>query len=200
MMDYCCQIVAARDFDRPETFIVSGFPNFSFYSHSLRLNTFCIIHVFLIPDGDSDSLWYSDSPAYTAFGYQNVITVITGGRIAMKNDWFPYVHYTLGRTFFNPLSDQLLAHIGSRKMIRFSATIARFYSGVCLFPSSIARFCFFSKKARFSCVYSASVQTSRHFGSKDCVTAKHSWIRSQGYRLHAAQVGMPFSAQHFTTR
>jgi hypothetical protein len=34
--------------------------------------------VFLIPGGDSDSLWYSYSPAYTAFGYQNVITMITG--------------------------------------------------------------------------------------------------------------------------
>ena len=77
MMDFCCQIVATRDFDRPETLILRGFPDFSLYSHSLGLNTFCIINVFLIPGGDSDSLWYSYSPAYTAFGYQNVITMIT---------------------------------------------------------------------------------------------------------------------------
>lgn len=49
------------------------------HSHSLRFNTFCIISVCLIPGGNSDSLWYSYSPAYTAFGYQNVITMITRG-------------------------------------------------------------------------------------------------------------------------
>ena len=51
------------------------------HSNSLIINTFCIINVFLIPGGDSDSLWYSYSPAYTAFGYQNVITVITGAEL-----------------------------------------------------------------------------------------------------------------------
>ena len=88
MMDFCCQIVATRDFDRPETLILRGFQDFSLYSHSLRLNTFCIISVCLIPSGDSDSLWYSYSSAYPAFGYQNVIMVITVGRIAEKNDCF----------------------------------------------------------------------------------------------------------------
>ena len=55
-------------------------------SHSLRLNTFCIINMCLIPGGDSDSLWYSYSSAYTAFGYQNVITMITKGLIAVENE------------------------------------------------------------------------------------------------------------------
>ena len=65
------------------------------HSHSLTLNTFCIINVCLIPSGDSDSLWYSYSLAYTAFGYQNVITMITRGLIAVGNDWFPHIHYTI---------------------------------------------------------------------------------------------------------
>ena len=56
------------------------------YSFSLRINIFCIINVFLVPGGDSDSLWYSYSPAYTAFGYQNVITMITKGLIAVENE------------------------------------------------------------------------------------------------------------------
>ena len=83
-----------------------------------------------------------------------------------------------------------------KPVLRWRGAVPSFY----IFPSGIARFSFFSKKACFSCAYSSSVQTSLHFGSKDSVTAKHSRIRSQGYRLHAEQVGMLFSAQHFTTR
>ena len=70
------------------------------YSHSLRLNTFCIINVFLIPGGDSDSLWYSYSPAYPAFGYQNVITVITRSLSAMENEWFSLAYYTIRHACF----------------------------------------------------------------------------------------------------
>ena len=36
MMDFCCQIVVTRDFDRPETLILRGFPDFSLYSHSIE--------------------------------------------------------------------------------------------------------------------------------------------------------------------
>ena len=72
-----------------------GFRRSGTHSHSLILNTFCIINVCLIPGGDSDSLWYSYSPAYTAFGYQNVITMITGGRIAGEIGWFPHRYYTI---------------------------------------------------------------------------------------------------------
>ena len=94
MMDFCCQIVATRDFDRLETLILRGFQDFSLYSHSLRLNTFCIINVCLIPGGDSDSLWYSYSPAYTAFGYQNVITMITGAESLYRMNGF-HIHIIL---------------------------------------------------------------------------------------------------------
>ena len=59
------------------------------------LNSFCMVYMCLIPDGDSDSLWYSYSPAYAAFGYQNVITMITRGVFAVKNEWFPHAHYTI---------------------------------------------------------------------------------------------------------
>ncbi len=58
------------------------------YPRSLRLNTFCIINVCLIPSGDSDSLWYSYSSAYTAFGYQNVITMITGAESLYRMNGF----------------------------------------------------------------------------------------------------------------
>ena len=61
---------------------------------SLRLNTFCIINVCLIPSGDSDSLWYSYSSAYTAFGYQNVITMITGAESLYKMNGF-HIHIIL---------------------------------------------------------------------------------------------------------
>ena len=48
------------------------------YSHSLRLNTFCIIYVCPIPSDGSDSLWHSYSIACIASGYHSVIRVITG--------------------------------------------------------------------------------------------------------------------------
>ena len=35
MMDFCCQIVATRDLDRPETLILRGLQDFSLYSHSM---------------------------------------------------------------------------------------------------------------------------------------------------------------------
>ena len=49
------------------------------------------------------------------------------------------------------------------------------------------RFCSFSKKARFNRAYSSSVQTSRHLGSNDFVTSKHSMSFSQGKLSHIAQ-------------
>ena len=55
------------------------------YSHSLRLNTFCIIIVCPIPSGDSDSLWYSYSTACTTFGYHSVIRVITREMFAVAD-------------------------------------------------------------------------------------------------------------------
>ena len=61
---------------------------------SLRLNTFYIINVCLIPSGDSDSLWYSYSSAYTAFGYQNVITMITGAESLYRMNGF-HIHIIL---------------------------------------------------------------------------------------------------------
>lgn len=61
------------------------------------------------------------------------------------------------------------------------------------------RFFSFSKKAFFSCLYSSSVQTFLHKGSKDFVTSKHSLILAQGYSAHSAQVFIPLSSQHFTT-
>ena len=48
------------------------------YSHTLRLNTFCIIYVCPIPSDGSDSLWHSYSIACIASGYHSVIRVITG--------------------------------------------------------------------------------------------------------------------------
>ena len=50
MMDFCYQIVATRDLDRPETLILCGFQDFSLYSHSTRY--FCeylnlIIHTLI---------------------------------------------------------------------------------------------------------------------------------------------------------
>ena len=54
------------------------FSAFLIYSHSLRLNTFCIIYVCPIPSDGSDSLWHSYSTACTASGYHSVIRVITG--------------------------------------------------------------------------------------------------------------------------
>ena len=40
-------------------FTAKGFFRSGSYSHSIRINTFCIIYVCLIPEGDSDSLWLS---------------------------------------------------------------------------------------------------------------------------------------------
>ena len=82
----------------PENFIISlseplwrglkalwhnGFHRSGNHSHSLRLNTFCIIIVCLIPSGDSDSLWYSYSTACTTSGYHFVIRVITGETVLL---------------------------------------------------------------------------------------------------------------------
>ena len=104
MMDFCCQIVATRAPEPSQPLIIYGSAKSIRHSHSIRLNTFCIINVFLIPSGDSDPLWYSYSPAYTAFGYQNVIMMITGGLIAMKNEWFPQTHYTIRCPLFSILN------------------------------------------------------------------------------------------------
>ena len=94
MMNFGYQIVAARGSDRPETLISCGFQNLGYYSHSLGINTFCIINVFLIPGSDSDSLCYSYSPACTALGYQNVITMITGAESLYRMNGF-HIHIIL---------------------------------------------------------------------------------------------------------
>ena len=74
------------------------------HSCSLRLNTFCIIHVFLIPCGDPDSLWYSNSSACTAFGYPNVITMITGAESLYRMNGF-HIHIMLSDApAFNTIS------------------------------------------------------------------------------------------------
>ena len=53
------------------------------YSHSLRLNALCVIYVYLIPSGDSDSLRHSYSTACTASGYHFVISAITGETVLL---------------------------------------------------------------------------------------------------------------------
>ena len=66
---------------RPQCF--QGFAGFVSYSHSLRLNALCVIYVYLIPSGDSDSLRHSYSTACTASGYHFVISVITGETVLL---------------------------------------------------------------------------------------------------------------------
>ena len=51
--------------------------------HSLRLNALCVIYVYLIPSGDSDSLRHSYSTACTASGYHFVISAITGETVLL---------------------------------------------------------------------------------------------------------------------
>ena len=53
------------------------------HSHSLRLNALCVIYVYLIPSGDSDSLRHSYSTACTASGYHFVISAITGETVLL---------------------------------------------------------------------------------------------------------------------
>ena len=62
MMDFCCQIVATRDFDRLKTLILRGFQDFSLYSRSMQSNAFCLIYVSPVRSRDSDSTNYLYSP------------------------------------------------------------------------------------------------------------------------------------------
>ena len=78
-------------------------------------------------------------------------------------------------------------------MIYFSGRNPRLSLSACRFSS-------FSKNAFFSCSYSSAVQTSLHLGSNDFVTAKHSFMLSQGYTEHSEQFLIPLSSQHLTTR
>ena len=96
MMDFCCQIVATRGSDRPETPISCGFQEFGPYSHSLRLNTFCIINVYLIPGGHPESLWHSNSPAYTSLWLSKCYHDDNQGWIAVENEGFPHRHAWCG--------------------------------------------------------------------------------------------------------
>ena len=93
-VDFCCQIVATRVLGRPETLILRGFQDFSLYSHSLSPNWFCLISVIPGVLSDSDYSDYSYSSAYTAFGYQNVITMITGAESLYRMNGF-YIHIIL---------------------------------------------------------------------------------------------------------
>ena len=95
----------------PSCFLI----HFSTYSHSLGVNALCIIYVCLIPSGNSDSLWHSYSTACTAFGYQNVITMITRGLIAAENEWFPHTHYTIRCACFQYIIGSL---IGSYRLMK----------------------------------------------------------------------------------
>lgn len=63
--------------------ILPGLRYFAGYSHSLRLNALCVIYVYLIPSGDSDSLRHSYSTACTASGYHFVISAITGETVLL---------------------------------------------------------------------------------------------------------------------
>ena len=78
----CYHLVIRTGFPRQKAPAKPGLLRLGAYSHSLRLNTLCIISVCLIPSGDSDSLWYSYSTACTTSGYHFVIRVITR-RIAL---------------------------------------------------------------------------------------------------------------------
>ena len=68
-----------------------------------------------------------------------------------------------------------------------------------IYARKTERFFSFSKNAFSSLLYSSSVHACRHIGSKDFVTAKHSFILSQGYSKHSPQVFIPRSSQHLTT-
>ena len=63
--------------------IHAGLSRFDGHSHSLRLNALCVIYVYLIPSGDSDSLRHSYSTACTASGYHFVISAITGETVLL---------------------------------------------------------------------------------------------------------------------
>ena len=67
----------------PERLCRKAFRLFSGHSHSLRLNALCVIYVYLIPSGDSDSLRHSYSTACTASGYHFVISAITGETVLL---------------------------------------------------------------------------------------------------------------------
>ena len=76
MMDFCCQIVATRNFDRPETLILCGLRDLGLYSHSMQFNAFCLIFVSPVRSRDSDSTDYLYSPCSTASVYHFFISVI----------------------------------------------------------------------------------------------------------------------------
>ena len=76
MMDFCCQIVATRDIDRPKTLILRGLQDFSLYSHSMQPNAIGLISVSPVRSRDSDSTEYLYSPCSTASLYHFFISVI----------------------------------------------------------------------------------------------------------------------------
>ena len=61
----------------------------------------------LIPGGDSDSLWYSYSPAYTAFGYHIVIRMITGRPFTVEDHVYPQDDFTTKRDRFQDSGTEL---------------------------------------------------------------------------------------------
>jgi len=91
MMDFCCQIVATRDFDHPETLILCRFPDFSLYSHSMHINYFCFSFVLSALLSFSDSTDYLYSSACTARSYHFFISVIKSrpdcGILILRGDY-----------------------------------------------------------------------------------------------------------------
>ena len=92
-VDFCCQTVAVRDSDRPETLILRGSQNFSLYSHSIQSNAFRLILVSPVRSRDSDSTDYLYSPCSTASVYHFFISVIKRLFCCGLRGLFPRNHY-----------------------------------------------------------------------------------------------------------
>ena len=82
-MKFCCHFVAESNMELQILELLLSFFAVRYYSHSLRLNALCVIYVYLIPSGDSDSLRHSYSTACTASGYHFVISAITGETVLL---------------------------------------------------------------------------------------------------------------------
>ena len=82
-MKFCCHFVAESNIGLQIIELLLSFFAVRYYSHSLRLNALCVIYVYLIPSGDSDSLRHSYSTACTASGYHFVISAITGETVLL---------------------------------------------------------------------------------------------------------------------
>jgi len=92
-MDFCCQIVATRDSDIPQTLISCGFQNFGHYSHSMQTNAFSLIFVSPVRPRDSDSTDYLYSPCSTASVYHFFISVIKRLFCCGLRGLFPWNYY-----------------------------------------------------------------------------------------------------------